>query len=455
MKKLLALLLSALMVVTAFAGFATVSAATGDPVLLIDGDALTATGRAYCVGGTYSYRSGLVRYNWFTQGGPVDPQFNLINSTTTVAPYMVIKYKTTTAGLTGLAFIGNTKLGDSSAAFNYSDASGEWAQVVLYLPDMIDGYYDMTNNQITHFRWDVVENAQDYPDGTLDVEYIAFFNDYADIAAFQHTMPADPDTAVGGSYRTYDFSTVTDLSAVMGSYYDMSAALVDGALRITANGSDPYAKLLNNGSDELGISGIQARYILVKYKTSTTVANPQIKFFSNVPGVASWGGPGSYTNGDALTADGAWHYVMVDASNAWGTHNVGLNAFRIDALDNANAGDTIDIASIKFFTTSDWISEYIADLAATDAAAAEMAKFYGWEVETETEPPVVEPDYVLGDTTGDGIVNNKDMTRLKKFLAGTAEVDSEAAADVTADGTVNNKDMTRLKKFLAGTAELG
>ena len=435
MKKILALLLSALMVVTAFAGIATVSAATGDPVAIYDGDALTATNRAYCVGGTYSYKLGLVRYNWFQQGGPIDPQFTLHDAawgTKTVAPYMVIKYKTTTAGLTGGAFIGNGTIGQSFMTWNYSDASGEWAKVMLYLPDMIEGFYDESNNQITHFRWEVVENGHDYPDGTLDVEYIAFFNDYADIAAFQHVLPADPDSAVGGCYRTYDFSPITDLNGVLrveghtGTYgNDMSASLVNGALRVTATGTDPYVVLLNNGSDELGLSGTQARYILVKYKLTSTYAAPEMKFFSNVPGIAGWGGPGSMTADgvNMLTADGNWHYIMIDASSAWGVHGAMLNAFRFDAIDTAAKGDVMDVASIKFFTTSDWVDAYITGIASTDAAAKEMAEMYGWITEddtTEPEPPA--PAVMLGDVTDDGVVNGKDLTRLKKFLAGTAEL---------------------------------
>lgn len=456
MKKILALVLAVLMIATTGVAMITVSAADTTPVKIYDGDALTATGRAYCVGGTYSYKLGLTRYTWFPQGGPIDPQFTLHDASwgaLTVAPYLVIKYKTTTAGLTGGAFIGNGTIGQSFITWNYSNSTGEWDTVMLYLPDLepMEDYYDLSNNQITHFRWEVVENANDFPDGSLDVEYVAFFETEEDALNFKHeNKPVDPDTAVGGSYKTYDFTTATDLPSMMGQYYDMSAALVDGALRITANGSDPYAKLLTNGTDTLGVSGIQARYILVKYKTSTTVANPQIKFFSNVPGVAGWGGPGSYTNGDNLTADGNWHYVMVDASNAWGLHNVTLDAFRIDALDAANAGDTIDIASIKFFTTSDWVGEYIADIADTDAAAKEMGLAYGWiteEEDTETEPPA--PAISFGDLNQDGKLNSKDLTRMKKLLAG----DSSYAcpeADMNEDGKYNSKDLTRLKKALAG-----
>ena len=59
-------------------------------------------------------------------------------------------------------------------------------------------------------------------------------------------------------------------------------------------------------------------------------------------------------------------------------------------------------------------------------------------------------DYTPGDITGDGEVNNKDVTRLFRYLSGY-EVDvDEAALDVNGDGEVNNKDLTRLFKYVSG-----
>ena len=58
--------------------------------------------------------------------------------------------------------------------------------------------------------------------------------------------------------------------------------------------------------------------------------------------------------------------------------------------------------------------------------------------------------YIPGDITGDGELNNKDVTRLFKYLSGyDVEVD-EAALDVNGDGEVNNKDVTRLFRYLSG-----
>ena len=58
-----------------------------------------------------------------------------------------------------------------------------------------------------------------------------------------------------------------------------------------------------------------------------------------------------------------------------------------------------------------------------------------------------------GDVTGDSLINTKDLTRLKRYLAsagsGSVALSSTAAADVNGDGLVNTKDLTRLKRYLA------
>ncbi len=66
------------------------------------------------------------------------------------------------------------------------------------------------------------------------------------------------------------------------------------------------------------------------------------------------------------------------------------------------------------------------------------------------------PAFLYGDATGDGIVDNKDLVRIKKYLAAydyeteTSDVEIAPGADATGDGLVDNKDLVRLKKYLAG-----
>lgn len=65
-----------------------------------------------------------------------------------------------------------------------------------------------------------------------------------------------------------------------------------------------------------------------------------------------------------------------------------------------------------------------------------------------------EPAYTPGDINGDGSVNNKDLTRLMKYLAGEEVGVVSGSLDVNGDGSVNNKDLTRLMKHLSGENNL-
>jgi hypothetical protein len=56
--------------------------------------------------------------------------------------------------------------------------------------------------------------------------------------------------------------------------------------------------------------------------------------------------------------------------------------------------------------------------------------------------------HVAGDVNGDGACNNKDLTRLKRYMSG-ADVEV-FHLDINGDGAENSKDMTRLMKFLSG-----
>ena len=50
------------------------------------------------------------------------------------------------------------------------------------------------------------------------------------------------------------------------------------------------------------------------------------------------------------------------------------------------------------------------------------------------------------DLNKDGVVDDKDLKALKKFLAGATDADIDAAlADVNGDGVVNMKDVAALK----------
>lgn len=56
--------------------------------------------------------------------------------------------------------------------------------------------------------------------------------------------------------------------------------------------------------------------------------------------------------------------------------------------------------------------------------------------------------HIPGDINGDGEVNNKDITRLMRYIKYKDVEVVTAALDVNGDGTVNNKDVTRLMRYV-------
>lgn len=55
---------------------------------------------------------------------------------------------------------------------------------------------------------------------------------------------------------------------------------------------------------------------------------------------------------------------------------------------------------------------------------------------------------VMGDINGDGDVNNKDVTRLMRYIKYKDVEVVDFALDVNGDGSVNNKDVTRLMRYI-------
>ena len=74
----------------------------------------------------------------------------------------------------------------------------------------------------------------------------------------------------------------------------------------------------------------------------------------------------------------------------------------------------------------------------------------GGYMELDLNQKVKTESHTPGDINGDGKVNNKDVTRLQRYLKGAAVEVNEAALDVNGDGKVNNKDLTRLQRYVKG-----
>lgn len=58
-------------------------------------------------------------------------------------------------------------------------------------------------------------------------------------------------------------------------------------------------------------------------------------------------------------------------------------------------------------------------------------------------------DYIPGDVNGDGVLNGKDVTLIRRYNAGLTTDLNLAAADVNDDGVINGKDVTLLRRYNA------
>ena len=90
----------------------------------------------------------------------------------------------------------------------------------------------------------------------------------------------------------------------------------------------------------------------------------------------------------------------------------------------------------------------------TEPAASYLAAGQGTQVTAETTVDADTTFYahwrLPGDINGDGKVNNKDVTRLQKYLKGDDVEVVTFNLDTNGDGSVNNKDLTRLQRFVKG-----
>ena len=163
-------------------------------------------------------------------------------------------------------------------------------------------------------------------------------------------------------------------SAFVTFAYDFSKGLTDGEdvsqvnqikmenkqgyVTFTAEGDDPYFRFSDNYQPT--VTTDKLAYAVIEYRTTAAIAKGEI--FSNRKSGAHWGDPSSYLSWNYVP-DGEWHTVVVDASSVWGNDKTDeLYAFRFDPLaSGAKAGDSIDVASIKFFGDKMYAQSYAAD----------------------------------------------------------------------------------------------
>ena len=160
---------------------------TVSPVLLLDGEALSVSGGSQMKNSQYSYEKGYVT---LTPTG-ADPNYFLLRESTRVAPFMAIRYRTTTRGVQGeihAASVGSTPNGRTDRlTFDYNP-DGQWHTAVVDLQGI--AAYDAATHTLTYLRFDFFCSESGMPAGAaLEVEYIAFFEAADEAEVYRHTIP--------------------------------------------------------------------------------------------------------------------------------------------------------------------------------------------------------------------------------------------------------------------------
>ena len=139
---------------------------------------------------------------------------------------------------------------------------------------------------------------------------------------------------------------------------EISPSATDGYVTFTATGDDPYFKF-GDAHQPQGV-GTDLAFAVIRYRTTAKIAKGE--FFTNRSGGAHWGDGGTHVEW-SYKNDGEWHNVVIDCTTAWGkAANETLYAFRLDPLaSGAKAGDTIDIAYIRFYADEDAARAFAAE----------------------------------------------------------------------------------------------
>ena len=184
------------------------------------------------------------------------------------------------------------------------------------------------------------------------------------LALFIPLPVAGQDTANAAYPCTfsYDFTEqIPDVKAHFGlnelMMVEVSPAATNGYVTFTATGDDPYFKFGDAHAPQG--TGTDLAYVVIRYRTTAKIGKGE--FFTNRSGGAHWGDAGTHVEWGYKT-DGEWHNVVIDCTSAWGkAANETLYAFRLDPLaSGATAGDSIDIAYIRFFANEDTARAFAA-----------------------------------------------------------------------------------------------
>ncbi len=162
---------------------------------------------------------------------------------------------------------------------------------------------------------------------------------------------------------------------------------------------------------------------------------------ANNPGIAALAFRVSYPKG-AMTLE------LAEAGTLFGssTLNKTTGMFVFDNATDVTENGTLLTLTFRVSDTADLGKYRISvEIVSCNNAAEEDIIVCGGQSDIEVA------DFISGDVNGDGIVDTKDITRLRRYLA-EEDVEIFAGADANGDGRVTTDDLTRLRRYLAEEA---
>ncbi len=184
------------------------------------------------------------------------------------------------------------------------------------------------------------------------------------------TDTTDPGTTETTDSETTDTETETDppappeinpadptwiidaegLAAKAATGNSTAAELMDGFVRITSTGADPFFQFLN-------AAGQQPQYLAISYRTNTALDG---QIF-----IGSGAGPNGQGDNPMVSwnEDGNWNLAIIDLSGVASITDGNINYLRLDYFTDAGAeGDYFDIDFVAFFNTPEYAQAYAFEL---------------------------------------------------------------------------------------------